>query len=235
GRTYHVWLEAQNRFRSTPGDIGRFYVRTTQNTMVPLSTVTSQSSITGPDAILRYDLYEAVEIDGSAAPGYSSGQAIAAMQRAAASVLPAGFGYEWTGLSYQEVTAQGQSTVILAMAVGFVFLLLAALYESWTVPFAVILIVPVAIFGALLGEFLRGLENNVYAQIGFVMVIGLAAKNAILIVEFSKVRYDAGTPVGEAALEGARIRLRPILMTSFAFIFGVLPLVIASGAGSAAR
>ncbi len=235
GRTYHVWLEAQKEFRSSPSDIGRFYVRTSQDTMVPLSTLTSKTTVTGPDAITRYNLYEAVEIDGSAAPGYSSGQAIAAMQNVAASVLPVGFGYEWTGLSYQEVSTKGESTTVLGMAIVFVFLLLAALYESWSVPLAVMLIVPVAILGALAGQYLRHLENNIYAQIGFVMVIGLAAKNAILIVEFAKVRYEHGADLRTAALEGARVRLRPILMTSFAFIFGVLPLVIASGAGSAAR
>lgn len=237
GRIYHVLLQAQAQDRAQVSDISRFYVRGTQNnvtSMVPLSTLTTSKTITGADVVNRYDLYDAIEIAGNQAPGYSSGQAITAMQ-SLASKLPAGYGYEWTGLSYQEVTSQGQATVVLGLAIVFVFLLLAALYESWAVPLAVILIVPLGIAGALFAEQLRGLNNDVYAQIGFVMVVGLAAKNAILIVEFAKARHDSGAPVEEAALEGARIRFRPILMTSFAFIFGVLPLVIASGAGSAAR
>jgi multidrug efflux pump subunit AcrB len=202
--------------------------------MVPLSTLTSQKMTAGPDLITHYNLYRNVEINGAARPGYSSGDAIAAMEQVS-SALPAGYGYEWTGMSYQEVSTRGQAGVILALAIVFVFLVLAAQYESWTVPFAVILAVPLGIFGALFAQKLRALDNNVYAQIGLVMIVGLAAKNAILIVEYAKVRYEQGLPLAEAAVEGARIRLRPILMTSFAFIFGVLPLVVASGAGSAAR
>ena len=236
GRTYRVWVEADSAHRSKPDDIGRFYVRSSKdNSMVPLSTVTSSTAITGPDVVDHYNIFQSVTINGSAAPGYSSGQAITAMEEVAASVLPPGYGYEWTGLSYQEVTTRGQATTMLLLAIAVVFLLLAALYESWSVPLAVILIMPVAIFGALLAVYFRGLDNNVYAQIGFVMVVGLAAKNAILIVEFAKVRYDGGTSLEGAAVEGALVRFRPILMTSFAFIFGVLPLVIASGAGSAAH
>jgi multidrug efflux pump subunit AcrB len=149
--------------------------------------------------------------------------------------MPAGFAFEWTGMSYQEVTTRGQAGVILALAIVFVFLVLAAQYESWTVPFAVILAVPLGVFGAFVAQWMRGLDNNVYAQIGLVMLVGLAAKNAILIVEYAKVRYEHGLSLADAAAEGARIRFRPILMTSFAFIFGVLPLVVAAGAGSAAR
>ena len=233
--TFIVQARAQDRAKVS--DISRFYVRGTQNnvtSMVPLSTLTTTKTTTGSDVVNRYDLYEAIEIEGNQAPGYSSGQAIAAMQ-SLASKLPKGYGYEWTGLSYQEVTSQGQSVTVLGLAIVFVFLLLAALYESWSVPLAVILIVPLGIAGALFAEWLRGLNNDVYAQIGFVMVVGLAAKNAILIVEFAKARHESGASIEDAALEGARIRFRPILMTSFAFIFGVLPLVIASGAGSAAR
>ena len=203
--------------------------------MVPLDTVTTSRMITGPDAVPRFNVYEAIEINGSAAPGYSSGQAIAAMEEIGSS-LPAGYGYDWTGLSYQEVTSRGQAPLILGLAIVFVFLLLAALYESWSVPLAVIMIVPLGIIGALAAAALRGLQNDVYAQIGLVMVVGLAAKNAILIVEFAKVRFEEGNvSLTDAALEGARIRFRPILMTSFAFIFGVLPLMIASGVGSSAR
>ncbi len=235
GRVYHVMVQAASQYRASASDIDRYYVRGTSGNMVPLSTLTTTSSITGPDVINRYNLFESIEINGAAAPGYSSGQAIAAMEKTAASVLPRGYGYDWTGLAYQEVTSRGQAPLVLGLAIVFVFLLLAALYESWSVPLAVILIVPLGIFGALVGTLARGLQNDVYAQIGLVMVVGLAAKNAILIVEFAKVRYEHGDSIRHAAFEGARIRFRPILMTSFAFIFGVLPLVIATGAGSAAR
>lgn len=202
--------------------------------MVPLSTVTQPRAARGPDVVTRYNLHRSVEVNGAAAPGFSSGDAIITMEQVAGT-LPAGYGYEWTGLSYQEVTTRGRAGLILLLAIVFVFLVLAAQYESWTVPFAVILVVPIGIFGAFLAQWIRGLDNNVYAQIGLVMLVGLSAKNAILIVEYAKVRYDRGLRLNEAAAEGSRIRLRPILMTSFAFIFGVLPLMIATGAGSAAR
>jgi hydrophobe/amphiphile efflux-1 (HAE1) family protein len=234
GRTYRVMVQAEPQFRSDPQSISRFFVRGSRGEMVPLSTLTQQRMVKGPDLISRYNLHRNVEITGAASPGHSSGDAIAAMERIAAS-LPPGFGFEWTGLSYQEVTTRGQAGAILALAIVFVFLVLAAQYESWTVPFAVILAVPLGVAGALLAQWLRGLDNNVYAQIGLVMLVGLAAKNAILIVEYAKVRYQQGLSLAEAAIEGARIRFRPILMTSFAFIFGVLPLVVATGAGSGAR
>jgi multidrug efflux pump subunit AcrB len=209
-------------------------VRTGRGEMVPLSTLTTQRTIRGPDVITRFNLHRNVEINGAASPGHSSGDAIAAMEQIGAR-MPASFGFEWTGMSYQEVSTRGQAGVILALAILFVFLVLAAQYESWTVPFAVILAVPLGAFGAFLAQFVRGLDNNVYAQIGLVMLVGLAAKNAILIVEYARVRFQHGLTVEDAAVEGARIRFRPILMTSFAFIFGVLPLVVATGAGSAAR
>ncbi|MFL5394686.1 MAG: efflux RND transporter permease subunit [Myxococcales bacterium] len=234
GRTYRVMVQAEPQFRSDPQSISRFYVRASGGDMVPLSTLTTQRMIQGPDVITRFNLHRNVEINGAASAGRSSGDAIRAMERIGAS-LPAGFGFEWTGMSYQEVTTRGQAGVILALAIVFVFLVLAAQYESWTVPFAVILAVPLGVFGAYLAQWMRGLDNNVYAQIGLVMLVGLAAKNAILIVEYAKVRYEQGLSLGDAAVEGARIRFRPILMTSFAFIFGVLPLVVATGAGSAAR
>ncbi|MGH9406474.1 MAG: efflux RND transporter permease subunit [Terriglobia bacterium] len=235
GRTYHVVLQAAAPYRSDPKEIGNYYVRGDKGQMIPLSTLASLKPINGPDAITRYNLFRSVEIDGAAAPGYSSGQAIAAMQDAAQKSLPAGYGYEWTGMSYQEVKTHGQVVPILLLAVLFVFLFLAALYESWLVPIAVILAVPLGILGALAGAWLRGFDNNVYAQIGLVVLVGLAAKNAILIVEFAKTRREHGLSLFEAAVEGSRVRFRPILMTSFAFIFGVLPLAIATGAGSNAR
>ncbi|MGH9395885.1 MAG: efflux RND transporter permease subunit [Terriglobia bacterium] len=235
GRTYHVMLQAATPFRSNPQEIGNYYVRSNTRQMIPLSTLTSQHPINGPDAISRYNLFQSVEVDGAPAPGYSSGQAISAMEDAARKVLPTGYGYEWTGMSYQEVKTHGQVVSILILAVLFVFLFLAALYESWMVPIAVILAVPLGIFGALVGAWLRGLDNNVYAQIGLVVLVGLAAKNAILIVEFAKTRHEHGLSLFDATVEGARVRFRPILMTSFAFIFGVLPLAIATGAGSNSR
>lgn len=235
GRTYHVLLQAEAPFRSNAREIGNYYVRSDKGQMVPLSTLTSTRSINGPDAITRYNLFRSVEIDGAPAPGHSSGEAIAAMQDAARKVLPTGYGYEWTGMSYQEVKTHGQVVSILILAVLFVFLFLAALYESWLIPIAVILAVPLGILGALVGTWLRALDNNVYCQIGLVVLVGLAAKNAILIVEFAKTRHEHGMSLFDAAVEGSRVRFRPILMTSFAFIFGVLPLAIATGAGSNAR
>jgi HAE1 family hydrophobic/amphiphilic exporter-1/multidrug efflux pump len=227
-------VQAEASARADPSSIARFYVRSSKGDMVPLSTLTNERMIQGPDIVTRFNLHRNIEINGAAAPGHSSGDAITAMEQIAAS-LPSGYGYEWTGMSYQEVTTRGQAGAILALAIIFVFLVLAAQYESWTVPFAVILAVPLGIFGALLAQGIRGLDNNVYAQIGLVMLVGLAAKNAILIVEYARVRYEHGLSLRDAAIDAARIRFRPILMTSFAFIFGVLPLVVATGAGSAAR
>lgn len=235
GRTYQVLLQAEPQFRANASDISHFWVRNDTSKMVPLDTVVSVKPTTGPNSITRYNLYDSVEIQGSAAPGYSSGQAMAAMEQLAAKVLPRGYGYEWTGLSYQEIKAQGQIVFTFCLSLLFVFLFLAAQYESWIVPLAVILAVPLGIFGAAVGEWARGLQNNVYFQIGLVMLIGLAAKNAILIVEFAKTQHEQGKSLHDAAMEGARVRFRPILMTSFAFLFGILPLVVASGAGSASR
>src|SRR5262249_47667520 len=190
---------------------------------------------TGPEYTVRFNLYRSVEILGGNAPGYSSGQALEALEDVAAKTLPPEMGYSWNALSYQEKVASGSSARVLGLSLVFVFLILAALYESWSLPFSVLLSTPVAVLGAYLGLFSRHFDNNVYAQIGLVMLVGLTAKNAILIVEFAKDRLSQGRPVVEAALEGARLRLRPILMTSFAFIFGCVPLWTASGTGSVAR
>ncbi|HYZ75066.1 MAG TPA: multidrug efflux RND transporter permease subunit, partial [Chthoniobacterales bacterium] len=234
GRTWRVYLQAQPDFRRHPGDINRFYVRTAQGDMVPLSTLARTDPIVGPEVIYRYNRFRAVKILGSAAPGYSSGQAAAAMEDLAKQ-LPNGFGYEWTGTVYQQKLAEGKEGYTFGLASILVFLFLAALYESWSLPFSVILAVPLGIFGALIGIFLRNYAYDVYTQIGIVTLIGLAAKNAILIVEFAELRQEEGTTTENAAIEAAHLRLRPILMTSFAFILGVVPLAIATGAGAGAR
>jgi HAE1 family hydrophobic/amphiphilic exporter-1/multidrug efflux pump len=234
GRTYKVTAQAQAEARAVPDSVNGLYVRTAQGDMVPLSTLVSIKPKLGPEFIERFNVFRAVTINGSPAPGYSSGQATQAMEELARD-LPSGYGYDWTGTTYQEKISGGQSGAIFGMAIVFVFLVLAALYESWAVPFAVLLCIPFAVLGAYGGLALRGMQNDIYAQIGLVMLIGLAAKNAILIVEFAKLEYERGKTLVEASIAGARLRLRPILMTSFAFIFGSLPLAIATGAGAAAR
>lgn len=234
GRTWRVYLEAEPQFRRNPDDIQRFFVRTNQGDMVPLGTLVKVTPVVGPDVIYRYNRYRAVKIMGSAAPGYSSGQAAAVMEDVA-KTLPPGYGYEWTGTAYQEKLSQGKEGYTFGLAAVLVFLFLAALYGSWTLPFSVLLAVPIGIFGALLGVYLRNYDYDVYTQIGIVTLIGLAAKNAILIVEMAKLRHEEGQSIHDAAMQAAQLRLRPILMTSFAFILGVVPLVIASGAGAAAR
>jgi multidrug efflux pump subunit AcrB len=201
-----------------------------------MSTLTSVKPTGGPDVVYRYNRFRAIQILGAPAPGYSSGQATAAMQEVAESMMPGGFGFEWTGTTYQEKQAQGNEAAIFGFAAVLVFLLLSALYESWSVPFAVLFAIPLGIFGALLAVFLRSYAYDIYTQIGIVTLIGLSAKNAILIVEFAREKHEQdGLSVREAALEAARLRLRPILMTSFAFILGVVPLVIGTGASSGAR
>ena len=235
GRTYRVMLQAEPRFRGSPADIERFYVRSGSGEMVPLSTLGITKDIRGPEYIRRFNLFRTVEISGGTPEGFSSGQSIAAMANLAKTALPQGYGYAWTGIAFQEATSGGQSVFIFGLALLMVFLVLAAQYESWAVPFAVILAVPLAVFGAMAGQMLRGLENNVYAQIGLVMLIGLAAKNAILIVEFAKARREAGDTPAEAAVTASILRFRPILMTSFAFILGVVPMLTATGAGAASR
>ena len=236
GRTYKVVVQAEPEFRLTPANIGSIYVRGAGEEMIPLASVLRTGRKTGAGMLQRYNLYRTAEISGGPAPGVSSGQALDAMERLAREKLPQCFGFEWTGLSFQERAAGGTQALIFGLALVFVFLVLAALYESWAIPFGVLLGLPVGVFGAFLGTLLRGLVNDVYVQIGLIMLLGLAAKNAILIVEFARMkRQTEKLPIPDAALEGARLRFRPILMTSFAFILGVVPLMIASGAGSAAR
>ncbi|MCA1742501.1 MAG: multidrug efflux RND transporter permease subunit [Desulfovibrionales bacterium] len=235
GRSYRVMLQAKPEYRAKPKDIEAFYVRNKNGDMVPLSTMVKVTEVAGPDYISRFNVYPAISVTADAAEGFSSGELIAAMEKAAAQVLPMGFGYEWTGLAQQEKESAGKYGPIFGLAVLMVFLCLAALYESWAIPFAVLIALPLGALGAFSGQWLQGLDNNVYAQIGLVMLIGLAAKNAVLIVEYAKMAHERGSTVLDAALEAARIRFRPILMTSLAFIFGVLPLVLATGAGAAAR
>jgi hydrophobe/amphiphile efflux-1 (HAE1) family protein len=235
GRTFRVTMQADEKARASATDLSRLYVRNATGGMVPLSTLGSLKPIVGPETVPHYNNYPSALINGGAAAGYSSGQAVAAMERAAATALPRDFGFEWTGITFQELKAGSIATVVFALAIVFVFLILAAQYESWSMPFMVLLAVPLALFGALLALWVRGLQVDVYSQIGFVMLIGLAAKNAILIVEFAKRRRQEGLDIVEAALEAARLRLRPILMTAFAFILGVVPLMVATGAGAASR
>ena len=235
GRTWRVMMQGEPEFRRRPEDIGQFYVRTGARDMVPLSTLVSVAPVSGPEVVYRYNRYRAAQLSGANAPGYSSGQAAAALEEVAAQVLPAGFGYEWTGTVFQQRRAEGQEPVAFGLAALLVLLFLAALYESWSIPFAVVLAVPLGLLGALAAVMLRGYAYDIYTQIGIVTLIGLAAKNAILIVEYAKLRHEQGRSATEAAFDAAELRFRPILMTSFAFLLGVLPLLYASGAGAASR
>jgi HAE1 family hydrophobic/amphiphilic exporter-1 len=236
GRNFHVVAQADTNYRTDISSLGQYFVRNQDGQMVPLSTVTSYKLIENAPLISHFNLFRSAEIDGSSTEGYSSGDAIKALQEVAAKTLPEGYGYEFSGLSREEILSGSKTVYIFMLSVGFVFLFLAALYESWSVPFSVLLAVPLGAFGAILSLKLHpGLDNNIYAQIGLITLIGLAAKNAILIVEFAKERVDRGMELEKATLEAVRLRLRPIIMTSMAFILGVGPLLVASGAGALAR
>jgi len=237
GRQWQVYIQAEGDYRTNIDNIGQFYVRNKEGKSVPLSALTTVKNISGPEFTMRYNLFRAAQINAGAAPGYSSAQAMKALEDVFAETMPTEMGYDYMGMSFQEWQAQkGVSPMaIFAFSLLCVFLILAAQYESWSLPFSVLLCTPIAVAGAFGALLLRGQENNVYAQIGLVMLIGLSAKNAILIVEFAKMEYEKGRPLLEATLEGAKLRLRPILMTSFAFILGCVPLAIASGAGAISR
>jgi HAE1 family hydrophobic/amphiphilic exporter-1 len=236
GRQWKVFLQAEAAGRVKAEDINQFYVKNNDGKMVPLSSVVSTKSIVGPEFTNRFNLFRAAQITGVPAAGYSSGQATDALQEVARQVLPREIGYDWADMSYQEVKAAGAGAKVFIMSIVFVFLILAALYESWSLPFGVLLSVPVAVFGAFAGLLLRHFDLDVYGQIGLVMLIGLAAKNAILIIEFAVLQQkEKGMGLVDAALEGAKLRLRPILMTSFAFILGCVPLYTASGSGAESR
>jgi hydrophobic/amphiphilic exporter-1 (mainly G- bacteria), HAE1 family len=234
-RSYRVYVQADQQFRSESKDVKQFYVRSDSGAMIPLDNLITIGQTTTPQVISHYNLFRSVEIDGSASPGFSSGQAITAMEATSAKVLPQGYTYQWTGLSLEELESGGTAFVLFGLGTLVVYLTLSAQYESFVLPFIVLLAVPMALLGALAAVWGRGLENDVFCQIGLVMLVGLASKNAILIVEFAEQLRERGMPLIDAAVEAARIRLRPILMTSLAFILGVVPLVVASGAGEKGR
>ncbi|MEH6367982.1 MAG: efflux RND transporter permease subunit, partial [Pseudomonas marincola] len=236
GRTWQVSLQAESEFRRKPEDLSQVYVRSsTTGELVSLATLVSVERILGPDTYARFNVYPSAKILGGPAPGYSSGQALQAVQEVADKVLGAEYTIGWTGSAYQELATQGSGSLAFIFGIIMVFLILAAQYERWTLPLAVVTAVPFAVFGAILAVWLRGIENDVYFQVGLVTLIGLAAKNAILIVEFAVMLRREGKSIFESALEAARLRFRPIVMTSLAFILGVVPLAISSGAGSASR
>ena len=237
GRQWQTYVEAEGPSRTDINNINQFYVRSNNGSQVPLSSLVHVRQITGPEFILRYNEYPAAQINITGAPGYSSGQVRHALEELFQQTMPAGMGYDYSGMSFQEQAAeQGVPTwVVFGLSILITFLILAALYESWSLPFSVLLSTPVAILGAYLAISMRGLENDIFATIGLIMLIGLSAKNAILIVEFAVTNYKQGQPIAQAALGAGRLRFRPIVMTAFAFIFGCLPLWTASGSGAVSR
>jgi hydrophobe/amphiphile efflux-1 (HAE1) family protein len=235
GRTYQVNVQAEARYRDTMDDINRLYVRSDDDKMVPMKSLITLSTVLAPQIVYRYNQFTSVQINGNASPGFSSGEAMAAMERLGTKTLPAGYTFDWSSMSFQERKAGGKVSFLFALALLFGYLFLVGQYESWNIPLSIILSIPVASLGALAGLWVAGLSFSIYAQIGLVLLVGLAAKNAILIVEFSKDRREQGYSVEKAAIEGAKIRFRPVLMTAFTFILGVAPLVIATGAGASSR
>jgi HAE1 family hydrophobic/amphiphilic exporter-1 len=234
-RAYRVYVQGDQQFRAQPADLSQYYARAANGDMVPLSAVVRTSETTAPAVINHFNMFRSTEITGSALPGVSSGEALQEMERLAREALPQGYDFAWAGMSLEEVKSGSQAAYLFALSIVLVYLVLAAQYESWVLPFIILLGVPLAVFGALSAQLIRGFSNDVFCQVGLVMLIGLAAKNSILIVEFAEQLRGQGRSILEAAVEAARIRLRPILMTSFAFILGVLPLAYATGAGAGAR
>src|SRR5271154_2898710 len=234
-RSYRVYVQADQPFRMNAGDLRNYYVRSSSNGLVPLGNIVNLTETSGPQVINHYNLFRSAEIDGAAAPGYSSSQGLAAMDELARQNMLQGMSFQWTGLALEEVEAGGKAILIFALGILVVYLTLSAQYESFALPFIILLAVPTAVLGALGLVTLRGMANDVYCQIGLVMLIGLSAKNSILIVEFAEQIRGQGKSILDAAIEAAELRLRPILMTSFAFILGVLPLYVASGAGAYGR
>ncbi|HEX6736684.1 MAG TPA: efflux RND transporter permease subunit, partial [Vicinamibacteria bacterium] len=234
-RAYRVYVQADQQYRSDPNDLRQLYARSSKGAMVPLDSVVRTRETTAPQVISHFNLFRSAEINGAPAPGVSSGQALQHMEQLSRESLPPGFDFAWAGQSLEEVKAGSQTFYIFALSLILVYLVLAAQYESWVLPFIILLGVPLAVIGGLGAQWLRGLNNDVFCQVGLVMLIGLAAKNSILIVEFAEQLREHGKSIVEAAVEASRIRLRPILMTSFAFILGVMPLAVATGAGAGAR